>query len=200
MQQRHLLLTPNANYLAFTGTPLLGGERKTNAWFGDYVSEYNFQQSVDDGATVRLFYEKRVPEVLIQNDVLSVEFAAILDDENLDDDAQLKLEKRFGQEIAVIKTDDRLETIARDIVHHFPRRGYLGKGIVISVDKFTAVTMHDKVQALWKQEVKLLVGRIATTQNDIERVRLAARRPTRITPSPASVWRFLSRSAVSPCL
>jgi type I site-specific restriction-modification system R (restriction) subunit len=59
---------PNAQYLAFTGTPLLGRERLTNAWFGDYVSEYNFQQSMDDGATVPLFYEKRVPEVLIQND------------------------------------------------------------------------------------------------------------------------------------
>ena len=72
---------PRANYLAFTGTPLLGRERKTNAWFGDYVSEYNFQQSVDDGATVRLFYEKRVPEVLIQNDDLNEEFAAILEHE-----------------------------------------------------------------------------------------------------------------------
>jgi type I restriction enzyme R subunit len=53
---------PNANYLAFTDTPLLGRERKTNQWFGDYVSEYNFQQSMDDGATVPLYYEKRVPE------------------------------------------------------------------------------------------------------------------------------------------
>ena len=58
----------NAQYLAFTGTPLLGRDRKTNQWFGDYVSEYNFQQSMDDGATVPLFYEKRVPQVLIQND------------------------------------------------------------------------------------------------------------------------------------
>ena len=47
---------PNAQYLAFTGTPLLGRERKTNRWFGDYVSEYNFQQSMADGATVPLFY------------------------------------------------------------------------------------------------------------------------------------------------
>ena len=78
---------PNANYLAFTGTPLLGRERKTNAWFGDYVSEYNFQQCVDDGATVPLFYEKRVPEVLIQNDDLNEEFYEILEDENLDDAA-----------------------------------------------------------------------------------------------------------------
>ncbi len=88
----------NASFLAFTGTPLLGRERKTNAWFGDYVSEYNFQQSVEDGATVPLFYEKRVPEVLIQNDALSEEFAAILEDEDLDEAQQAKLEdKRFAQ-------------------------------------------------------------------------------------------------------
>ncbi|MCA4409207.1 DEAD/DEAH box helicase, partial [Acinetobacter baumannii] len=163
---------PNANFLAFTGTPLLGQERKTNAWFGDYVSEYNFQQSVEDGATVPLFYEKRVPEVLIQNDDLSDEFAAILEDENLDGEAQEKLEKRFAQEMEVVKREDRLDTIARDIVYHFPRRGYLGKGIVISVDKFTAVTMFDKVQALWKAEIKALNGRITATTNDVERQRL----------------------------
>ena len=49
----------------------------------------------------------------------------------------------------MITTDDRLETVARDIVYHFPRRGYLGKGLVIAVDKFTAVTMFEKVQARW---------------------------------------------------
>lgn len=163
---------PRANFLAFTGTPLLGSERKTNAWFGGYVSEYNFQQSVEDGATVPLFYEKRVPEVLIQNDELNEEFAAILEEENLDDTAQQKLERRFAQEMAVITTDDRLETVARDIVYHFPRRGYLGKGLVIAVDKFTAVTMFDKVQARWKDEIKALTGRITATKNDIERERL----------------------------
>lgn len=163
---------PNAQYLAFTGTPLLGRERKTNAWFGDYVSEYNFQQSMDDGATVPLFYEKRVPEVLIQNEDLSDEFYQILEDENLDDSQQEKLEKKFAQEIQVIKRDDRLEKIAKDIVQHFPHRGYLGKGIVISVDKFTAVRMYDKVQRYWKEELKYLLGRIKKSKNDIEKARL----------------------------
>ena len=163
---------PKANFLAFTGTPLLGKDRKTNAWFGDYVSEYNFQQSVEDGATVPLFYEKRVPEVLIQNDALSAEFYEILEDENLDEAQQAKLEKRFAKEVEVIRRDDRLETIARDIVYHFPRRGYLGKGLVVTLDKFTAVLMLDKVQRLWKQEIKDLLGRIKSTPNDVERLRL----------------------------
>ena len=163
---------PHANFLAFTGTPLLGKARKTSAWFGDYVSEYNFQQSVEDGATVPLFYEKRVPEVLIQNDALSAEFYEILEDENLDEAQQARLEKRFAKEVEVIKRDDRLETIARDIVFHFPRRGYLGKGLLVALDKFTAVLMFDKVQRLWKQEIKNLLGRIKESSNEIEKLRL----------------------------
>ena len=162
---------PRAQYMAFTGTPLLGKERKTNAWFGDYISEYNFAQSMEDGATVPLFYEKRVPEVLIQNEDLNDEFYQILEDEKQDENQQVKLEREFASEIEVIKRDDRLETIARDIAYHFPRRGYLGKGLVISVDKFTAVKMYDKVQNYWKEEMKRLVGRISKTKNDIEKHR-----------------------------
>ncbi|MEO1180967.1 MAG: HsdR family type I site-specific deoxyribonuclease, partial [Cyanobacteria bacterium J06636_28] len=163
---------PNANFLAFTGTPLLGKDRKTNAWFGDYVSEYNFSQAIDDGATVPLFYEKRVPEVLIQNEDLSDEFYQILEDENLDDNQQAKLEKKFATELEVIKRDDRLETIVEDIVYHFPRRGYRGKAMVVSVDKFTAVKMYTKVQHHWKAEIKNLTGRIAKSKNDVEKARL----------------------------
>ena len=162
----------NAQYLAFTGTPLLGAARKTNQWFGDYVSEYNFQQSMDDGATVPLFYEKRVPQVLMQNDNLSADLAEIVEEENLDDAQQEKLENKFAQEIEVIKRDDRLEAIARDIVYHFPRRGYLGKGMVVSLDKFTAVKMYDKVQRLWKEQIKELRGLIKKSQNDQEKARL----------------------------
>jgi type I restriction enzyme R subunit len=163
---------PNAQYIAFTGTPLLGRERKTNAWFGDYVSEYNFVQSVDDEATVPLFYQKRVPEVLIQNEDLSEEFYRILEDENLDEKQQEKLEKEFASEVEVIKRDDRLETIAKDIVQHFPRRGYLGKGMVVSVDKFTAVKMYDKVQTHWKAEIKRIVGLIGKTTDEAAKERL----------------------------
>ncbi|MDM8555466.1 type I restriction endonuclease subunit R [Desulfococcaceae bacterium HSG7] len=163
---------PNAQYIAFTGTPLLGRERKTNAWFGDYVSEYNFRQSMDEGATAPLFYQKRVHEVLIQNEDLSQEFYEILEDENLDDAQQAKLEKKFAREIEVIKRDDRLETIAKDIVYHFPRRGYLGKGMVIAVDKFTTVKMYDKVKRLWQEAIKTLRGRIQKSVNDIEKHRL----------------------------
>jgi len=162
----------NAQYLAFTGTPLLGRGRKTNQWFGDYVSEYNFQQSMDDGATVPLFYKKRVPQVLIQNESLDDDLAEIVEDENLDDAQQTKLENRFAKEIEVIKREDRLETIAKDIVYHFPRRGYLGKGMVVSLDKFTAVKMYDKVTRLWKEQIKELRGAIKKSTDPDEKNRV----------------------------
>lgn len=166
---------PHAQYLAFTATPLLGKERKTNAWFGDYVSEYDFIQSVADGATVPLFYQKRVPEVLIQNETLSDEFYEILEDENLDEAQKAKLEDKFSRETEVITRDDRLEKIARDIVYHFPRRGYLGKGLVIAVDKFTAVKMCDKVQYHWKEAIKDLRRQIGQTLDPAETARLNRR-------------------------
>ncbi|MFA6959577.1 MAG: type I restriction endonuclease subunit R [Opitutaceae bacterium] len=159
----------HAQFLAFTGTPLLGRDRKTNQWFGDYVSEYNFQQSMDDGATVPLYYQKRVPEMLIQNENLGDEFYELLDDANLDDAQQEKLEKQFATELEVIRRDDRLETIARDVVAHFPNRGYLGKAMFIAVDKFTAVKMFDKVERLWKERIKTLTGQVSKATTDSER-------------------------------
>ncbi|MGN7863522.1 type I restriction endonuclease subunit R [Chryseobacterium sp. 22458] len=158
---------PNAQFIAFTGTPLLGKEKKTNAWFGDYVSEYNFAQAIDDGATVPLFYDKRLPEVQITNDDLNDELAEILEEENLDEQQQQKLENKFSKELEVIKRDDRLETIAKDIAYHFPRRGYLGKGMVICVDKYTAVNMYDKVTKHIKEQLKQLRKELSTEKSDI---------------------------------
>lgn len=72
---------PNANYIAFTGTPLLGAKRLTNQWFGNYVSEYNFAQSVEEGSTVPLFYSRRVPTVELENNYLDDEVLDIIEDE-----------------------------------------------------------------------------------------------------------------------
>ena len=163
---------PNAQFLAFTGTPLLGAKRLTNAWFGDYVSEYNFAESIKDNATVPLYYVKRVPEVELQNDFLDSDFAEILEEENLTDAEQRRLENHYAKELEVIKRDDRLDAIAQHIVYHFPRRGVRGKGMVISVDKFTAVKMYDKVSYYWKEEIKKLNAQITKTKDAAEKLRL----------------------------
>ena len=148
---------PNANYIAFTGTPLLGSKRLTNQWFGNYVSEYNFAQSVEDGSTVPLFYSRRVPEVGLENDFLDDDVVDIIEEENLNDDETRLLENSASRILEVIKREDRIDKIAQDIAHHFPRRGFLGKGMVVSVDKFTAVRMYDKVQHYWAIEKQNIV-------------------------------------------
>ena len=148
---------PNANYIAFTGTPLLGSKRLTNQWFGNYVSEYNFAQAIDDGSTVPLFYSRRVPEVGLTNDWLDTDVAEIVEDEGLNDREQELLENSSSRIIEVIKREERLDKIAKDIAHHFPRRGFLGKGMVVSVDKYTAVKMYNKVQHYWEEEKKQII-------------------------------------------
>lgn len=165
---------PNANYIAFTGTPLLGSKRLTNQWFGNYISEYNFAQSVEDGSTVPLFYSRRVPEVWLENDFLDDDVLDIIEDENLNEAETKLLENSSSRILEVIKRDDRLDKIARDIVHHLPRRGFRGKAMVVSVDKYTAVKMYDKVQHYWGEEKKKLVAERNKAATKEERDQISA--------------------------
>ena len=166
---------PNANFVAFTGTPLLGTKRLTNQWFGDYVSEYNFAQSVEDGATVPLFYSRRVPDVDLENDYLDDDVVDIIEDENLNEEEIEKLENSGSRIIEILKREDRLDKIAADIAHHFPRRGFLGKGMVVSVDKFTTVKMYDKVQKYWELEKKQLIKDRNNAKTEEERKEIKER-------------------------
>jgi type I restriction enzyme R subunit len=143
---------PRAMFLAFTGTPLIAGEERTKEVFGDYVSIYDFQQSVEDGATVPLFYENRTPELELVNPDLNDDIYRLIEDAGLAPDEEEKLEKVLGRQYHLITRDDRLETVAQDIVRHFLGRGFVGKAMVVSIDKATALRMHDKVKKHWTDE------------------------------------------------
>jgi type I restriction enzyme R subunit len=159
MNMRHAL--PNAAFLAFTGTPLIAGEEKTREVFGDYVSVYNFRQSVEDRATVPLYYENRIPELELTNRDLNADMERLLEDAELDDAQEEKLAREFARQYHLITRDDRLERIAEDIVGHFVGRGFLGKAMVVSIDKLTTVRMYDKVQAHWQRALDELKERLA---------------------------------------
>ncbi|MBQ7208838.1 MAG: type I restriction endonuclease subunit R [Lentisphaeria bacterium] len=163
---------PNANYIAFTGTPLLGSKRLTNQWFGNYVSEYNFAQSIEDGSTVPLFYSRRVPEVGLENDFLDDDVMDIIEDAQLNLDETRLLENSASRILEVIKREDRIDKIAQDIAHHFPRRGFLGKGMVVSVDKYTTVKMFDKVQHYWSLEKQKIMAERNAAENGEKRSEL----------------------------
>lgn len=148
---------PNTSFIGFTGTPLLAhGEEKTRGTFGEYVSVYNFGQSVKDGATVRLFYENRVAKLENVNQTLEKDLGEIMDYYDLNDDEEEKVEQEFSTAYHLITREDRLNAIARDIVQHFIGRGYDGKAMVVSIDKKTAVRMYMKVRAEWDRHLDKL--------------------------------------------
>ena len=144
---------PKAMFMAFTGTPLIAGEERTKEVFGDYVSIYDFQQSIEDGATVPLFYENRTPELQLVNPDLNDDIYQLIEDADLDPEQEAKLERELGRQYHLITRDDRLDTVAKDIVRHFLGRGFVGKAMVVSIDKATALRMHDKVKLHWADDL-----------------------------------------------
>ena len=152
---------PKALFLAFTGTPLIAGEERTKDVFGDYVSIYDFQQSVEDGATVPLFYENRTPELELINPDLNEDIYNLIEAAELDPEQEAKLERELSRQYHILTRDDRLETVAQDIVRHFLGRGFVGKAMVVSIDKATALKMHDKVRKHWAAERERVEREIA---------------------------------------
>jgi len=152
---------PNAAFLGFTGTPLMAGEEKTKEVFGDYISVYDFGQSIADGATVPLYYENRIPEMQLINDNLNEDMAALLEEAELDEEQERKVEQVFAREYHLITREDRLDAIAKDLVNHFVGRGYQGKAMLVCIDKATAVRMYNKVQDYWKTYLADLKAQLA---------------------------------------
>jgi type I restriction enzyme R subunit len=145
---------PNAAFIGFTGTPLIAGqEERTREVFGDYVSIYNFAQSIADGATVPLYYETRKPELQLAAGELKDELDELLDEAALDEEQEKKLQREFARQYHLITREDRLDEVAKDLVRHFSARGYLGKAMFVAIDKATAVKMHCKVWKEWSTEL-----------------------------------------------
>ena len=141
---------PNALFLAFTGTPLIVGEERTREVFGDYVSIYDFQQSVEDGATVPLFYENRTPELHLDNPNLNDDIYDLIEDAELSEEGRKEAGAGAGTAYHLITRDDRLETSPRPCESLSWSR-LSGKAMVVSIDKPTAYRMHEKVQKHWKE-------------------------------------------------
>ncbi len=160
---------PNAGFLAFTGTPLIVGEEKTRQVFGDYISVYDFQQSVADGATVPLYYENRIPELQLVNDNLNEDMERLLEEAELDEAQEKMLEREFAREYHLITRDDRLEAVAKDLVTHFTGRGFQGKAMMVCIDKATAIRMYNKVRKHWGDKITALQAEWTGADDDARR-------------------------------
>jgi type I restriction enzyme, R subunit len=165
---------PNAAFIAFTGTPLIVGEERTKQVFGDYVSVYNFAQSVEDNATVPLYYENRIPELQLTNQNLNEDMKRLLEEAELDEAQEIKLEREFSREYHLITRDERLEKVAEDIVLHFMGRGFYGKAMVVSVDKATAIRTYDRVKKYWNTHLLYLEAELESC-DELDRPELEAK-------------------------
>lgn len=106
-----------------------------------------------------LFYENRTPELEITNPELNEEIYSVIDEAGLDDDQEEKLKQVLGKRYHLITREERLDAVAKDIVHHFLNRGYQGKAMVVSIDKLTTLKMYEKVKAEWEAEkTRVLAG------------------------------------------
>lgn len=138
---------PNATYLGFTGTPIENTDVNTPAVFGNYVDVYDIAQAVEDGATVRIFYESRLAKVN-----LSEEGKQLVEDldENLREDDLTETQKakaKWTQLEALIGSDRRLKTIAKDIVTHFEQRQevFEGKAMIVTMSRRIAADLYKEI-------------------------------------------------------
>jgi type I restriction enzyme, R subunit len=130
---------------------------------------------VEDGATVPLYYENRVPELQLINDDFDDDMRRLIEAADLDEDQERQLERQFARDYQLITRDERLEKIASDLVAHFMERGQRGKAMVVSIDKATAVRMYDKVRCHWQAYLASLRARLAAQVDMPEEARAALR-------------------------
>jgi len=152
---------PNASFIGFTGTPLFKDDEITKRIFGDYVSRYDFKRSVDDGATVPLYYENRGEYLGLKNPAINEEIRQLLENEELETDQRSRVEQLIAREYPILTAKKRLDAIAKDAIWHFCNRGYKGKGMFIALDKLTALRMYDLITHHWKLTVEQLEKEVA---------------------------------------
>lgn len=181
---------PHAMFLGFTGTPLIdtGEKQLTREVFGDYVSIYDFQRAVADGATLPLFYENRGEKLKIVDPQVNERIAEYIEaarqaatsEDPWTDDKEEKLYRKLACDYPILTSPTRLEKVAQDFVDHFHQRWKVvdkggGKAMMVCLDKITCVKMHDLIVARWQEKIARLEASIAARAN-------ASKSPSRSAP------------------
>jgi type I restriction enzyme R subunit len=142
---------PNASFVGFTGTPIERTDANTRAVFGDYISVYDIQRAVADGATVPIYYESRLARLELseaERPKIDPQFEEATEGEEVERKETLK--SKWAQLEAVVGTEKRLKVIARDLVEHFGRRceAMEGKAMVVVMSRRIAVELYRELVAL----------------------------------------------------
>ncbi|NPV82709.1 MAG: type I restriction endonuclease subunit R [Candidatus Aminicenantes bacterium] len=139
---------PNASFIGFTGTPIELTDRNTRAVFGDYISIYDIQQAVEDGATVPIYYESRLAKLELneaERPKIDPEFEVVTEGEEVERKERLKT--KWAQLEAIVGTEKRLRMIARDLIDHWEKRleALDGKAMVVCMSRRICVEMYREI-------------------------------------------------------
>lgn len=158
---------PNATFIGFTGTPVELDDKNTPAVFGDYVDVYDIAQAVEDGATVRIYYESRLAKVRLkeeEKEELDQRFDKVMEDAadyetgfGDEDELSEKAKAKWTRLEAIVGNRQRVENVARDLVAHFEERQKIfeGKGLIVAMSRRICVELYDAIVALrpeWHDE------------------------------------------------
>lgn len=149
---------PNACFIGFTGTPLERDDRNTRAVFGDYISIYDIQRAVEDGATVPIYYESRLAKIDLpeqEKPRLDEEFEEVTEGEEVERKERLK--SKWARLEAVVGAEKRIRLVAQDIVNHFEQRLHAleGKAMVVCMSRRICVDLYNEIVRLrpeWHHE------------------------------------------------
>ena len=154
---------PNASFIAFTGTPIELADRNTRAVFGDYISVYDIQQAVHDGATVPIYYEGRLAKLTLdeaERPKVDPDFDEATEGEEVEQKERLK--SKWAQLEAIVGAEKRVGLVAQDLVEHFEHRleAMDGKAMVVAMSRRICVELYDAIVALrpaWRDDGSLKI-------------------------------------------
>lgn len=170
---------PRAKFLGFTGTPLIdvGEKQLTREVFGDYVSIYDFQRAVADGATLPLFYENAGEKLKIVDPKVSERIAEHIEaarqaatlEDPWSEEKEEKLYRELARDYPILTSPTRLDKVAQDLVDHFHQRWRVvenggGKAMMVCLDKITCVKMHDLIVAKWQAKAEQLEASVVAEE------------------------------------
>ncbi|RAL21424.1 DEAD/DEAH box helicase [Thermoflavimicrobium daqui] len=141
---------PNASYIGFTGTPVELADKNTPAVFGDYIDIYDMTRAVEDGTTVKIFYESRLAILNLpekEKQEIDRAYQQIAEYQEADESTQSKLKAKFSRLEALVGSEKRLKQIAQDIVTHFETRqkAIFGKAMIVTMSRQIAVQLYDQI-------------------------------------------------------
>ncbi len=159
---------PNASYIGFTGTPIELTDKNTRAVFGDYIDVYDMTRAVDDGTTVKIFYESRIAKLELPEELkpkVDTEYDEITEYQEYSQKERLKT--KWARLEAIVGAGERVSQIANDIVEHFEKREQAqenegGKAMIVAMSRRIAVDLYKEIVKLrphWHSD-DLMAGKI----------------------------------------